>query len=94
MNLQAFSGPNRTLTGITQEKSNIEKPSFLGKFLTKKNKLKNTLEDIIDIDKDLEVYTNNQLNLLNPRVLYKINTLNFNTQLLKINREEELLVTT
>ena len=52
------------------------------------------MEDIIDVDKDLEVHTNNQLNLLNPRILYKTNTLNFNTQLLRINREEEILVTT
>ena len=89
MNLQAFSGPNRTLTGVTQERSDIEKPSFLGKLLTRKNKLKNTLQDIIDVEKDLEVYTNHQLN----QILYKINALHFNIQLLRINREEEILVT-
>ena len=74
------------------EHSNIERPSFLGKWLTKRKKLNNALEEIINIDKDLEVYTNHQLSSLNPQVLYKTNVLNFNTQLSRINREEELLV--
>ena len=92
MNIQAFSGPSRTLTGTSTEHSNIERPSYLGKWLTRKKKLNNTLEEIINIDKDLEVYTNHQLSLSNPQVLYKTNVLNFNTQLLRINREEEILV--
>ena len=94
MNIQAFSAPSKTLTGVTQERNNIEKPSLLGKLLSRKNKLKSTLEEIIDVEEDLEVDTNNQLNLLNPRILYKTNTLNFSIQLLRINKEEEILVTT
>ena len=31
--------------------------------------------------------------MLNPRILYKTNTLNFNTQLLSIDREAEILLT-
>ena len=85
--------PTRTLTGITNVNSNIEKPSFLGRLLTRKNKLKNTLKEIVDVDKDLEVYTNHQINLLNPQILYRTNSLNFNTQLLRVNREEEIFVT-
>ena len=94
MNIQAYSGPSRTFTSITTERSNIKQPSFLGRLLTRKHKLKNTLEEIIDVDKDLEVYTNRQLNLWNPQILYKTNALNLNTQLLRINMEEEILVTT
>ena len=63
MNLQAFSG---TLTGITNENSNIEKPCFLVRLLTRKNKLRNTLKEIVDVDKEVEIYTNHQINLLNP----------------------------
>ena len=34
------------------------------------------------------------MTLLNPQTLYRTNTLNFNTQLLRINSEEEIFVTT
>ena len=71
--------PSRTLTGITNENSNIQKPCFLGRLLPRKNKLTNTLKEIVDVDKDLELYTNHQINLLNPQILYRSNSLNFNT---------------
>ena len=67
MSLQPFSGPSRT---ITSERSLIKKPSFLGKLLAKTKKLEMTLEEIIDVDRDLEIYTNHQITLLNPQVLY------------------------
>ena len=57
---------SRTLTGITNENSNIEKPCLLGRLLTRKNKLRNTLKEIVDVDKDVEIYTNHQINFLNP----------------------------
>ena len=91
MSRQAFNGPSRT---ITSERSLIGKPSFFGKLLAKKKKLEMTLEEIIDVDRDLEIYTNHQVTLLNPQILYKTPVISFNSQLLRINREEELLVTT
>ena len=48
----------------------------------------------MDVDRDLALYSNHQLNLLNPQILYRTNVLNFNIQHLRINREEEILVTT
>ena len=90
MSIRAFSGTSRTLTGIIIENSNLSNPSLLGKLIATKNKLNNTLEEVIDVDKDLKIYTNHQLN---SQILYKTNGLNFNTQLLRINREEEILVT-
>ena len=91
MSLQPFSGSSRT---ITSERSLIGKLSFFGKLLAKKKKLEMTLEEIIDVDCDLEIYTNHQITLLNPQVLYKTPAISFSPQLLRINREEELLVTT
>ena len=91
MSLQAFTGSSKT---ITSERSLIEKPSFLGRFLARKKKLDITLEELIDVDRDLEIYTNHQITLLNPQILYKTPAISFNTQLLRINREEEILVTT
>ena len=64
MSLQPFSGPSRT---ITSERSLIGKPSFLRKLLAKKKKLEMTVEEIMDVDRDLEIYTNHQLTLLNPK---------------------------
>ena len=94
MNIRPFSENSRTLTvasrPITREDNNLSSPSFLGKLITKRNKLNNTLEEVIDIDKDLEFYSNHQLNILNLQILYKTNALNFNTQLLRINKEEEI----
>ena len=57
MNIQPFSGPSRT---ITTERSSIGRPSFLGRLLSKKRKLENTLEEVIDVNRDLEVYTNHK----------------------------------
>ena len=91
MSLQPFSGTSKT---ITTERSLINKPSFLGKLLARKKKLNATLEEIIDVDRDLEIYTNHQITLLSPQILYKTPVISFNSQLLRINREEELLVTT
>ena len=90
MSLQPFSGNSRT---VTTERSLINKPSFLGKLLARKKKLETILEEIIDVDRALEIYTNHQITLLNPQVLYKTPIINFNSQLLRINREEELLMT-
>ena len=63
MNIQPFSGPS---IAITTEKSSIGRPSFLGRLLSRKKKLDNTLEEVIDVNRDLEVYTNDQISLLNP----------------------------
>ena len=91
MSIQAFNGPSRT---ITSERNFIGKPLVLGRILAKKKKLDITLEEIIDVDRDLEIYTNIQITLLNPQILYKTPVISFRSQLLRINREEELLVTT
>ena len=90
MSLQLFSGNSRT---ITTESSLIGKPSFLRKLLTWRKKLETTLEKIVDVNRDLEIYTNHQITLLKSQVLYKTPIISFNSQLLRINREEELLVT-
>ena len=84
MSLQPFSGSSRT---VTTERSLIGKPSFLGKCLAGKKKLDTTLEEIIDVDRDLEIYTNHQITLLHPQILYKTPIISFNSQLLRINRE-------
>ena len=90
MSLQSFSGTGRI---VTTERSLIGKPLFLERLLARKKTLETSLEEIIDVDCDLRIYTNHQITLLNPQVLYKTPIINFNSQLLRINREEELLMT-
>ena len=51
MSLQPFGGHSRT---ITTERGLIEKPSFLGRLLARKKKLEMTLEEIVDVNRDLE----------------------------------------
>jgi hypothetical protein len=36
-------------------------------------------DEVIDIDRDVEIFSNNQLSLLNPRVLYKTGQWTFRT---------------
>ena len=62
--------------------------------MARKKKLDTTLKDIIDVDRDLAIYTNHQITSLNPQILYKTPIISFNSHLLRINREEGLLVTT
>ena len=90
MNIQPFSGLSRT---ITTERSSIGRPFVLRRLLAWNMKLESILEEVIDVNRDLDVYTNHQISLLNPQVLYKTNMLSFHTQLLRINREEEILMT-
>lgn len=98
MNIIPFSGNSVTLAStsrnITKEDSSISKPSFLSRILKNKSKLNVTLEEVVDVEKDLEIYHNHHIELLNPKILYKTGNLSFNSQLLRINREEEILVTT
>lgn len=100
MNITLFSGTSRTLAStsrnIIKEDSYIDKPSFLDRTLKNKNRLSITLEEVIDVEKDLKIYHNHQIELLNPKVLYKTGNLSFNTQVVRItrvvriNREEKI----
>ena len=75
MNNKPFSETSGTLAetsrSITKVENNLSSLSFLGRLLTKKNKLNNALEAIVDIDRDLEIYSNHQLTLLNPKSYIK-----------------------
>lgn len=63
----------------------------MSRILNRKTKEKNNqqLEEIIDTDKDIQIFQQNQLNLLNPKVLYNTNS---KSQLYRHYREEQLSV--
>ncbi|KAK8957539.1 hypothetical protein KSP39_PZI001120 [Platanthera zijinensis] len=90
MSSQAIATTSRT---VTSENSQVGTPSLLGQLLRHKPKKETVLEEVLDVEQDLVLYNNHQISLLNPKVLYHVGRFNFNTQLLRINREEELLVT-
>lgn len=86
-----FTGTSRT---ISKENSRIGEKNFMDKLVGRKSCSDiTTLEEIVDIDKDLEVYNNQEINLLNPRILYHVGRFKSGSSLLKINREEQILVT-
>ena len=63
----------------------------MSRILNRKTKEENNqqLDEIIDTDKDIQIFQQNQLNLLNPKVLYNTNS---KSQLYRHYREEQLSV--
>lgn len=57
--IRAFQGKGTTLAStsrnITSENSSTGKPSFLSKIMHNKNMTNLTLEEVVDIDKDIQV---------------------------------------
>lgn len=90
---QSFSGPSRTLIESTSKgKSKDEISSILSKFKSKKEKQVVQLDEEVELDKNLELYNNNQLDVLIPRILYQTWITNINTTLIRSIREEEIRV--
>ena len=59
----SFSGPSRTI---------IENNNILNRIRSSNGRNRNhNLEELIDVNIDLEIYRNQQINLLNPRTLYR-----------------------
>lgn len=85
--LQPFSGPSRVLEG----RRSYASTSRLENLLIRRNSLINLrLEEVIDIDKNLSLFSNEQLNLLNPRRLYDQGILSFSTSIFRHRRIEAL----
>ena len=64
---QSFTGPSRTINENTQVGISI-----LNTIRPIRRSRSMRLEEVIDIDNDLEIYRNNEINLLNPRTLYSV----------------------
>ena len=77
------------------EQGNIRGQSFLARMFNRgtPNNTKRALEEIIDINRDEELFNNYQISMLNPEILYRTRPMNIQTQLIRINREERILVT-
>lgn len=62
--------------------------------LGKEHKNTKILEEIIDINSDLGKYSIQQINLMSPKILYKVGPFKLTVSLLlKFSREKEVLVT-
>lgn len=67
MSLRPFSETSKT---TTEESSRTAERNFLDKLVGRKSCSDiTTLEEIVDIDRDLEIYNNQEINLLNPKTL-------------------------
>jgi len=67
--------------------------NFISRILTRnkqEDKQIQELNEVIDIDKDLRIFQQNQLNLLNPKILYDTGYFARNNQLYRHYREEQI----
>lgn len=76
--LESFSGPSRVLEGRRYD------ANWLDTLVNKRNNTvsyNHHLKDVIDIDKDLTLFSNKQLNILNPKRLYGQELVNFSSSI-------------
>ena len=104
MSMIPFTGISRTITEtsrIVRDNPTRQETAIGGGILHRiasRHRQENNieqLEEIIDIDRDIKIYNNSNIDLLNPRILYRVGRLNLGrTGLIKTSREETLSVTT
>ena len=97
---RSVSGRSRTLQEARNSTSNIQdtitSDNFLNKILNRRPGSSNQqivqLEEEIDLDRNINLYNQHQLDILNPKTLYQTGMLNVNTVLIRSSREESLRV--
>jgi len=87
-----FPGRSRTIVEnprISRDaaESSHRSRSFLDKILNRKKKNDVQLDEVREIDRDIEIFRNKHLDLLNPRVLYKTGQWTFRTGFFRHYRE-------
>ena len=96
-----FLGRSRTLQEARNSTSNIQSivtsDSFLNRIIRRgsgstSNQQIIQLEEEINLDRNIDLYNQHQLDILNPRVLYQTGFRNINTVLIRSSREESLRV--
>ena len=96
-----FLGRSRTLQESRNSTSNIQSivtsDSFLNRIIRRglgstSNQQIIQLEEEINLDRNIDLYNQHQLDILNPRVLYQTGFRNINTVLIRSSREESLRV--
>lgn len=85
INIEAFSKPSRTL----EERRSISSSSWLDN-LRSNNLPSHRLEEVIDIDWNLELFSNEQLDVLNLRRLYGWGLLSFANSIYRHHRTEAM----
>lgn len=86
--LQTALGPSRTLR--TEQPSSSWLDRFLRRGSSSNNTASQELEDIIDVENNLELFSNRQLNNLNPTILYRTNRLFSSNSIYRHQRTEAL----
>ena len=94
-------GRSRTIQEARNSTSSIQdtitSDSFLNRIIRRgsgSNSSSQTihLEEEIDVDRNINLYNQHQLDILNPRILYQTGIFNINTTLIRSSREESLRV--
>ena len=86
-----FTGTSQTVSGHTQRSETIQQnPSFLDRLLRRTNQNTRQLEEIVDINNNIDVSTNDRINSLNPRQIYNLNWLSTDrTSLYRYRRQDD-----
>ena len=100
-NNRSFLGRSRTLQDTRNSISNIQDiitaDTFVNRIIRRglganSNEQIIQLEEEIDLHRNINLYNQHQLDILNPRILYQTGMLNVNTILIRSSREESLRV--
>jgi len=71
-----FTGTSQTISGHTQRSESInQNPSLLDRLLRRTNQSSRQLEEIVDINNNIDISTNDRINSLNPRQINNLNWL-------------------
>jgi ribonuclease HI len=96
-----YLGRSRTIQEARSSTSNIQdtitSDSFLNRIIRRGSGCTSSqqivqLEEEIDLNRNINLYNQHQLDILNPRILYQTGVLNVNTTLIRSTREESLRV--
>lgn len=92
----SFSDPSWTLTddrsNRTNETNSISSLGWIDNVLRRSTNTQTQLEEIIDLNRDIEIFSNNQLNTLNPREIYRTGVFTVITGLYRHHREQMFAV--
>ena len=86
-----FTGTPRRLSVDSRTELSTSTP-WVNSILRRTQSTSNTLEELIDVENDLTVFSNDQLSILNPTTLYRSGIFRINTGLYRHHREEILSI--
>jgi len=87
---------NRNRSSLESQRASFSQDrlgnNMLARLMKSSRPSSHQLDEIIDVDRDIEIFKQNKLKLLNPQVLYNTGLFSSTTHLYRHYREEQLSV--